>query len=112
MVCIIDEAHLVYEWGSEFRPDFGKPSQLSPILARTATAPKKLIEFLKGNLRIKDPFILVGNLDRPNIFICKSKRRPSSFGAESYNDILLPIAEDIKLKLIDYPLTIVYLPLK
>ena len=67
---------------------------------------------MKGNLQIKDPFILVGNLDRPNIFICKSKRRPSSFGAESYNDILLPIAEEVKLKLIDYPLTIVYLPLK
>lgn len=112
MVCIIDEAHLEYDWGSEFRPDFGKLSQLSPILTQTATAPKKLIEFLTGNLQIKDPFILVGNLDRPNIFICKSKWRPSSFGAESYNNILLPIAKKIKLKLIDYPLTIVYLPLK
>lgn len=56
--------------------------------------------------------MLVGNLDRPNIFICKSKRRPSSLGAESYNDTLLPIAEGVKSKLIDYPLTIVYLPLK
>ena len=73
MVCIIDEAHLVYEWGSEFHPDFGKLSQLSPILAQTATALKKLVEFVKGDLQIKDPFILVGNLDRPNIFICKSK---------------------------------------
>ena len=116
MFCVIDEARLVYEWGSEFRPDFAKPSQLgclfpyTPILALTATALKKRIEFLKGNLHIKDPFILVGNLDRPNIFICKSKRRPSSLGAESY--ILQPIAEELKLKLLDYPLTTVYLPLK
>ena len=118
MFCAIDEAHLVYEWGSEFRPDFAKLSQLgclfphAPILALTATAPKKLIEFLKGNLHIKDPFILVGNLDRPNIFICKSKRRPSSLGSESYIDILQPIVEELKVKLIDYPLAIVYLPLK
>ena len=26
MFCVIDEAHLVYEWRSEFRPDFAKLS--------------------------------------------------------------------------------------
>ena len=47
-----------------------------------------------------------------NIFICKSKRRLSSLVAKSYIDILQPINEVLKLKLIDYPLTIVYLTLK
>lgn len=89
-ICVIDEAYLIYEWGSEFRPDFAKLSQLSclfpyvPILALTVTARKKLTEVLKGNLPIKDPCILIGNLDRPNIVICKSNRGPSSFGTESY----------------------------
>ena len=90
MFRVIDEAHLVYEWGSEWGSELKVlPAWLSVslrshyILALTATAPTKLIEFLKENLHIKDPFNLVGNLDRPNIFICKSKRRPSSLGAES-----------------------------
>ena len=45
--------------------------------------------------------VLVGNLDRSNIFICKEKRRPSSFGVDSYNDILVPIAEELRVKLIN-----------
>ena len=116
--CVINEAHLIEEWGSEFRPDYGKLTQLgslfptAPILALTATAPQKRIEYLKDNLHIKNPLVIRGNLDRSNIFICKQKRRPSSLGSASYDDILVPIAEELKLKLNNYPLTIIYLPLK
>ena len=51
--CVIDEAHLIKERGSKFRPDFGKLAQLgslfptAPILGLTATAPQKLIQHLK-----------------------------------------------------------------
>ena len=116
--CVIDEAHLIKERGSKFRPDFGKLAQLgslfptAPILGLTATAPQKLIQHLKVKLQLINPTVLVGNLGRANIFFYKFKRRPSTFGSGSYDDIQLPMAEELKVKLTDYPLTLIYLPLK
>ena len=101
---MIDEAHLIKEWGSEFCPDFGKLAQLgslfpsAPILALTATAPKKLIEHLKNKLQVKNPIVLIGNLDRSNIFICKDKRSPSAFGAESMVTFRYPSHGNLTLK--------------
>ncbi|CAB3982252.1 ATP-dependent DNA helicase Q1 [Paramuricea clavata] len=115
---VIDEAHLVAEWGREFRKDYGKLSQLtslfpySPVLLLTATAPNQTREALIANLSLKDPRIIIANLNRKNIYIEKSKRLASSLGEESYHSILLSIAKDLKQQLVNYPLTIIYNPLK
>ena len=64
------------------------------------------------NLNLKDPRIIIANLDRENIYIEKAKRLASSLGEESYNSILLSIAKALKQQLVNYPLTIIYTPLK
>ena len=72
---VIDEAHLVAEWGREFRKDYGKLSQLtslfpsSPVLLLTATAPKQTREALIANLSLKDPRIIIVHLNRKNTHI-------------------------------------------
>ena len=118
VACVIDEGHLIQEWGVEFRKDFSKLSQLaslfpeSPFLVLTATAPMHLQEALAKSLLLDNPRVIVANLDRPNIFIHKEKRLPSSSGEESFRSILLPIAKGLKNELRQYPLTLIYLPLK
>ena len=39
----------------------------------------------------------------------KEKRKAASSGAGSYDSILYPIAKDLKTKLADYPLILIYL---
>ena len=118
VACVIDEGHLVEEWGTEFRKDFAKLSQLgslfpkAPLLILTATAPKHVREALTNSLSLRNPRVVIANLDRSNIFMCKEKRMPASTGEDSFKAILVPIANDLNNRLREYPLTLIYLPLK
>jgi ATP-dependent DNA helicase RecQ len=69
----VDEAHLVSEWGEDFRPDYlrlataiqqlGRP----PVLALTATAAPPVREQIVHRLQLKEPEVVVGGFDRPNL---------------------------------------------
>ena len=71
---VVDEAHCVSQWGHDFRPDYmmlgaiaerlGRP----PILALTATASPEVRDDVAHQLRMRDPFVLVTDLVRPNLF--------------------------------------------
>ena len=79
---VVDEAHCISEWGHDFRPDYlslrevvetlGNP----PLLAATATATKRVQQSIVANLGMRDPLVLVGGFDRPNLHFsvhrCKS----------------------------------------
>lgn len=80
---VVDEAHCISEWGHDFRPDYlslrevvetlGNP----PLLAATATATKRVQGSITANLGMRDPLILVGGFNRPNLHFsvhrCKSE---------------------------------------
>ncbi|WP_034623425.1 RecQ family ATP-dependent DNA helicase [Cellulomonas sp. URHE0023] len=72
---VVDEAHCVSEWGHDFRPDYlaiaqtvrrlGRPR----VLAMTATASPRVREEIVDRLGMTDARVLVGDADRPNIWL-------------------------------------------
>jgi ATP-dependent DNA helicase RecQ len=70
---VIDEAHCIASWGHDFRPDYlmigevakrlGRP----PTLALTATASTPVREEIAERLDLRDPVVLIGDVDRPGI---------------------------------------------
>ncbi|BCM91645.1 ATP-dependent DNA helicase RecQ [Abditibacteriota bacterium] len=85
---VVDEAHCISEWGHDFRPDYlaigtvldeiGRP----PVMAVTATATTRVQESIAHNLEMRDPQIIVGGFNRPNLHFgvvrCKNELERSN----------------------------------
>ncbi len=72
---IIDEAHCISQWGHSFRVEYRKLSILKqtfphqPIMALTATATKEVEKDMISQLKMKEPQLIKGSFDRPNLTI-------------------------------------------
>ncbi|HEX5300027.1 MAG TPA: RecQ family ATP-dependent DNA helicase [Streptosporangiaceae bacterium] len=69
----VDEAHLISQWGRDFRPDYmrlGAQAEAvgAPVrLALTATAAPPVRQEIVRRLGLRDPVVVIGDFDRPNI---------------------------------------------
>lgn len=69
----IDEAHCISQWGHDFRPEYRQLTVLrdafpdAAIHAFTATATPRVRTDIAAELALRDPAILVGSFDRPNL---------------------------------------------
>ncbi|MBN1590558.1 MAG: DNA helicase RecQ [Pirellulales bacterium] len=70
---VIDEAHCISHWGHDFRPEYRKLAVLrkrfprASVHAFTATATARVRDDIVEQLRLREPAVLVGRFDRPNL---------------------------------------------
>lgn len=70
---VVDEAHCISEWGHDFRPDYLRLREIlptlgtPPLMAVTATATRRVQDSIVRNLGMREPEILVGGFNRPNL---------------------------------------------
>ena len=69
----IDEAHCISHWGHDFRPEYRQLALLrerfpsASLHAFTATATPRVRDDIARQLGLRDPAVLVGTFDRPNL---------------------------------------------
>ncbi len=74
---VVDEAHCIDRWGRDFRPNYGRLSDVRsalgdpPILAFTATAGVESQRRILHSLGISDARVVVTGVDRPNIALAR-----------------------------------------
>jgi ATP-dependent DNA helicase RecQ len=71
----VDEAHLISQWGRDFRPDYmmlGAQAEAlgAPVrLALTATAAPPVRQEIVRRLGLRDPLVVMGDFDRPLLYL-------------------------------------------
>ena len=69
----IDEAHCISHWGHDFRPEYRQMALLrerfpsASLHAFTATATPRVRDDIVAQLNLRDPDVLLGTFDRPNL---------------------------------------------
>ncbi|HEX2122809.1 MAG TPA: RecQ family ATP-dependent DNA helicase, partial [Thermoanaerobaculia bacterium] len=69
----IDEAHCISHWGHDFRPEYRQLRSIreefpeASVHAYTATATPQVRRDIAAQLGLREPLMLVGDFDRPNL---------------------------------------------
>jgi ATP-dependent DNA helicase RecQ len=80
----VDEAHLISQWGHDFRTDYlrlGAQADALEVpvrLALTATAAQPTQQEIVRRLELNEPEIVIGDFDRPNISLAVERVRTES----------------------------------
>ena len=92
---VVDEAHLISQWGRDFRPDYmllGAQAEAvgAPVrLALTATAAPPVRQEIVRRFRLRDPVVVIGDFDRPNIQLSVQRVRSV---ADKQRDLVRAVA--------------------
>ena len=92
----------MHNWGCCALPFLLSLSWLSP--------PQRVWWKIKETLLMKNPVEVVVSPNRPNVYYEKVFRKGEDIAF--YEEMLQPLADGLKLQKVDFPLTILYLPLR
>ena len=108
---VVDEAHLVSEWGQEFRPEYlrlvdvlaelGRPT----VLALTATASPPVQADITRRLGMRSPEVVVTDFDRPNIALSMRQTQPTKREAQAVDDRCVDVLLERETPALVYALT-------
>jgi ATP-dependent DNA helicase RecQ len=108
---VVDEAHLVSQWGHDFRPEYlrvpetvaalGRPRQL----ALTATAAPPVQADITRALRMDRPAVVVTGFDRPNLSLAARPTRPNLPEAQAVDDRVVEVVIAHQTPALVYALT-------
>jgi ATP-dependent DNA helicase RecQ len=108
---VVDEAHLVSQWGHDFRPDYlrvpetvmelGRPRQL----ALTATAAPPVQADITRALRMDRPAVVVTGFDRPNLSLAMRLTQPHLPEAQAVDDRVVDVVIAQETPALVYALT-------
>ncbi len=86
----IDEAHCISQWGHDFRPEYRRLAELREVTPKvamqafTATATPRVREDIARQLGLREPEVLVGTFDRPNLtYRVRARRDAAEQAAEA-----------------------------
>ena len=111
---VVDEVHMIAEWGDDFRKDFKRLGELTcmfpdvPHLALTATATTLATDSLCDVLQFDNVTKVICSPNRPNIYLERRRRLPNTNKYAKYDDMLHQIVPALKADRATYPVTVVY----
>lgn len=112
---VIDEAHCVVTWGTDFRPDYlyiydilERMGKRPPVAALTATATQDMQATICERLHLRDPRTVLASLDRPEIKLVVYNQNTDTYSIRHRTDKLLQLLKILRTAAQRNEIAIVY----
>ena len=112
---VVDEAHCVVTWGTDFRPDYlyvydilERLGKRPPTTALTATATQDMQVTICERLHLRDPRTVLASFDRPELKLVVYNRDTEAYSIRHRTDKLMQLLKILRTAAQRNEITIVY----